>query len=119
MSWLSRLLGYDASLEMFDVERRFLQATINEAQVIIKRKDEEIQRLTNLMLTEHGVIHEANLRPDPKTTEPLPLNSRFSWTKKQRSMERADALVARTRNEKLEEYWKKKDEEAEQEGKVH
>lgn len=75
----------------------------------LQDKDEEIQRLTNIILKAHGVI------PPEASAElaerPEPIVRHVSWSARQRALELADKKIA----DEKESYWLKKNAEAEKE----
>lgn len=77
-------------------------AHINFLEGQLKEKDQEIARLTNLMLSKAGFIV-----PEVKTEETKhePINSRKPWKSRQRELELADALKAA---DEVERRWKTK-----------
>lgn len=99
--WRAEVLSDDqrglASKEKdFSTQREWFYTVLNN-------KDEEIKRLTNLMLQEHGVLrpqHEAH-----SAEKMVPLNKRVSWKEKQEALQKADAKTAADR---VKEQWEKK-----------
>lgn len=70
---------------------------------VLQAKDEEIKRLTNLMLQEHGIIRTV---PTSNSNEKMvPLNKRMSWKEKQEELQRADAKAAA---DKVKKQWESK-----------
>jgi len=114
VNWLRKFLGLDIIIESKDCEIASLHSMIQDLNNMILYKDSEIKRLTDLMLTEHGIINEANLRP--AQTEKQPINARYSWPKRQRELEKKDRELAKNLTSEVEDYWKKKNSEAEAEG---
>lgn len=107
MSWLTKLLGHDEA--MFS-----LTTHIGWLQEELQLKDQEIQRLTNLILTEHGVI-----RPEfgaIGTGEPRMINRKSSWPQRQREFEKLDRTIGKkpvdTSVDDKEAYWNQKSEQA-------
>ena len=117
MSWLSKFLGFDALIESRNDLINDLRIEVENHLDTIKHKDQEIRRLTDLMLTEHGVINEDNLRPAQSETkdQPVEINAKFSWPKKQRELERKDREMAKSRSEEIAKYWAAKNAESEKE----
>ena len=116
MSWLSKFLGLDDLIT--ELGARHIDH-INDYRDVINSYRErenylnsEIQRLTNLILTEHGVIAregQVNIRP---SGPPQPVNKRASWPQKQREYEQADKILAQSNSHALLDYWTKKDQQA-------
>ena len=117
MSWLSEFLGFDSLIESKNDLINDLRIEVENHLDTIKHKDQEIRRLTDLMLTEHGVINEDNLRPAQSETkdQPVEINAKFSWPKKQRELERKDREMAKSRSEEIAKYWEAKNAQAEKE----
>jgi hypothetical protein len=107
--WVVKLLGgftasdveqaekdaYDL-IGAIEVQHSFLTAQI-------QRQDQEIQRLTNLMLTRAGFIVHENQVQEP--VKHAPINTRSSWPQKQRALELADA---NKHADEVERRWKAK-----------
>lgn len=102
-NFLIKFFGLDLALAEKNSEVAHLWQKIDE-------KDQEIQRLTNLILTEHGLIRVQNT--NQSNEKPAPINKRASWPQVQKDLERADQAVARKQVNDLAEYWQKKDQEA-------
>lgn len=118
MSWLTKFLGFDLIIESKDSEIVNLQIQLQHQNEVIAAKDQEIQRLTNLILTEHGVIQREG---EAKVSESKPqiVNRRGSFKALRDKYERADAAMAekisQEHTEVLTEYWTKKNQQAMQE----
>lgn len=120
MSWLTKFLGFDEIIVAKDGEIVNLYTQLHRKDEQLAMKDEEIRRLTDLMLVEHGVISR---EPDARTTQPAkpqPIGRRASFRTIRNKFEAADAKVAqeisKDQVEKLREYWGNKDQIAQQEG---
>jgi hypothetical protein len=117
MSWLTRFLGYDFTigrLESQVQDYRDLVRTKDEIfSSMLDIKDQEIRRLTDLMLVEHGVIRPESDEPRKPIEKPQPIGKRQSWGSVQKRFEAADAKfaqeAAREQVDKVRDYWLKKD----------
>lgn len=114
MSWLTKLLGHDEAMFSLTTHIGWLQGE-NE------KKDEEIRRLTNLILIEHGVIHP-ELSIGSAGKEPQMINRKSSWPQRQRELEKLDKIVGGkskdTSVDEKEKYWHEKSERAMREAPV-
>lgn len=126
MSWLARLLGYEEVLnaktrDIISLEAQ-VQGLFDQQDMLhemLRDKDIEIRRLTDLILTEHGVI-----RPEPvqreSTEKSQPINRRENFRTIRNRFEAADRKLAekitKDHAEVLTDYYKKKNAVAEQEG---
>lgn len=98
-----RIAREDASKQIEDVVRR-CGDDINYFKEESRSKDKEIQRLTNLILTEHGVIHpEVQVRES--SSPMLPISGRRRWKQTQAELAKRDADE---HGRKLKEQWEKK-----------
>lgn len=117
-TWWLRLTGVDLIIASKMNEIVSLKNILEYCNTIIWQKDEEIKRLTNLILTEHGVMLRNN-ETRAVNSEPRIINKKSSWPQRQRELERADAQLAKqkaaTINPVLEKHWNDKNE---QEGKI-
>ena len=121
-SWFIKILGgyleEDKAGWCIEVQREkeklesFRQGLIAEAQYtrqtfysILDAKDREIQRLTNLMLQEHGLLRGNDGEALRKSTEMKPFNKRISWKERQEQLTR-DA--AKKQADSTKEHWDKK-----------
>jgi predicted HNH restriction endonuclease len=108
MSWLSRLLGMDAIVEAKDLEITNLYTQLHNYQQMLELKDHEIQRLTNLILMEHGVIVRERFEGEIKSGSPKAINKRPNWRAVQKDFEKADMSVAKSQVDDIKEYWENK-----------
>lgn len=115
MSWLTRFLGYDFTINRLESQvqdyRDLVQVREESFRCVLDLKDEEIRRLTDLMLVEHGVIHPEGVVQQTQE-QPRPINRRPSWNQVKTRYEEADAKLAAESSGKLRDYWLKKDKEA-------
>ncbi len=122
IEFLRRWLGMDLLLSEIDSLRQKrnelyveLKETHGHYQDLLAIKDEEIRRLTDLMLIEHGVISR---EPDARTTQPnkpQPIGRRASFRSMREKYEAADRKMAKDQVDVLKDYWTKKDQEASKE----
>lgn len=70
---------------------------------LLTEKDEEIRRLTNLILTEHGVIRSEG--KSVEKGEPRPIHRRQSMRER---LQQAAAEDAKAHADKVKEHWEKK-----------
>lgn len=110
MQWVVKLLGGFTESEMdavrFEAEARqeAVDGQISFYQNLLESKDEEIKRLTNLMLTRAGfMIGEKISQTEIKQHEPI--NRRQTWAQRQKELEKLDAKLAADQTEA---YWKEK-----------
>ena len=115
MSWLTKFLGFDEIIVCKDGEIVNLYSIIHDYKRQLVEKDQEIRRLTDLMLIEHGVIH-LDQGPSAPAEPPKAINRRPSWNQMKTRYEEADAKLAAENTGKLREYWVNKDQEARKEG---
>lgn len=117
MSWLTKLFGFDEIIVAKDSEIVNLYTQLHNRDRMLELKDHEIRRLTDLMLKEHGVIHDFT---EPKNLEqPRLVNRRTSWPQRQKELERLDRTIAQKPSDPVGEMadrWNKKSEKAMQEG---
>ena len=111
MSWLTKFLGFDEIIIAKDGEIVNLYTQLHRKDEQLSLKDEEIRRLTNLMLVEHGVIHPEGVVQQTQE-QPRPINRRPSWNQVKTRYEEADAKLAAESSGKLRDYWLRKDKEA-------
>jgi|SRR5665213_3295902 len=115
MSWLTKFLGFDEIIVAKDGEIVNLYTQLHRKDEQLRDKDDEIRRLTDLFLTEHGVIHPEY--EERKTQEkPQPVGRRQSWAATRNKFEAADAKIAKESakemTDKVRDYWANKDKEA-------
>ena len=103
---------YDSLGVQFDSKVEDWQKLIATSHEYIVLKDNEIQRLTDLMLTRSGFISEAPNTSGSKEA-PRPLNNRLSWRAMQKEYELTDA---RRHADEVEQRWKAKQAAQSQEG---
>lgn len=115
--WWYRLLGVDLIIGSKMNEIASLKNLLEYNQHLVDEKDQEIRRLTDLMLVEHGVIHPEGAPQEPREA-PKSINRRPSWNQVKTRYEEADAKLAAEQSGTLRDYWLKKDQEAAMEGKV-
>jgi len=92
--WVVKLLGgyswrqFDSFRIEVDKQVKYAAAEVDYYRSILKDKDQEIARLTNLMLTRAGfIVLEGNSQGEIKHE---PINARKSWRSRQRELELAD-----------------------------
>lgn len=104
--WLIKFLGCYTQEEMClaEMTTKDIISEIEFYRQELKNKDQEITRLTNLMLTRAGFIApEAHI---PTSQGPLqPINRKPSWPQRQRELEKEDA---RKLSDEIERRWKEK-----------
>ena len=126
INFLRRFLGMDLALTEIDTlraRRNELYDQIKELQEThrdeLALKDLEIQRLTDLMLMEHGVIIRDNESRATTNEKPQPIGRRPAWSNVRKRFEDADAKMAQTiakdQVDKVRDYWQKKDQKANEE----
>lgn len=115
MSWLTKLFGFDQTVAAYEAHIDALGSANVDLQLQLDKKDQEIRRLTDLMLIEHGVIHQNETGPAQEKSKPQPIGRRPSWRQVQERYEQADAQMAKTQVNALKDYWTKKDQEASKE----
>ena len=120
IEFLRRFVGMDAVITAKQIHIVELTAQLCEARAMIQSKDEEIRRLTDLMLTEHGVILRENETRATPTEKPQPIGRRPAWSTVKKRFEDADAKMARQlakdQVDEMSKYWKDKNSKAESEG---
>ncbi len=114
MSWLTKFLGFDELIIAKDGEIVNLYTQLHRKDEQLREKDQEIRRLTDLMLTEHGVIVRES--DEVKSQEkPQPIGRRQSWGSIQKKFETADAKLAqesaKVMVDSVRDYWIKKEQE--------
>ena len=124
MSWLTRFLGYDFTISRLESQvldyRDLLRVKEESYNCVLGLKDDEIRRLTDLMLVEHGVIQRESSSAPHTTEKPQPVGRRQSWGSVQKRFETADAKFAAGQAaemaDSVKKYWEKKDASAGTEG---
>jgi hypothetical protein len=111
MSWLTKFLGFDEIIVAKDGEIVNLYTQLHRKEEQLQLKDDEIRRLTDLILTEHGVIIGTVVTKET-TSKPMPIGRRPSWRQVQEKFEQTDAQMAKDDVTKIRDYWVKKDQEA-------
>ncbi len=116
INFLRRFLGFDLLEFSKQAHIDALAQQLVYAHYELVEKDQEIKRLTDLFLTEHGVIHP-EVAPDwSKKEKPQPIGRRASFRTIRNKFEAADAKmaqeIAKDQVEKLSDYWTKKNQEA-------
>lgn len=107
--WVVKLLG-GFTAEEFDLCRceansrvEVVQEQLQNAREVLQLKDNEIQRLTDLMLTRAGFLAPALTSQTENKHEPI--NRRLTWQQRQKELEKADA---KKMADQTETYWKEK-----------
>lgn len=108
MSWLSKFLGFDDICTNYECHIAWLESTMTS-------KDEEIQRLTNLILMEHGVIIREPFSGEVPKRAPQAVNRRETFRDVRKRYEEADKKFATDQVNDVKDYWTKKDQIAKQE----
>lgn len=86
-------------------ERAYFTEIFEKKDVILRERDQEIRRLTDLMLTEHGVIQRDLKLVDNSERKFLPISGRKRWQQTRAELEKKDHAKAA---EQTAEYWRKK-----------
>jgi len=113
LNWLIKLLGGFTAAEILIVEKNAhnqielaQHASLRSEQSlweVLRDKDTEIQRLSNLIFKEHGVIQPEQEKRDP--TEFKPMHKRMSWRERQKELQQKDA---REQADRIQAQWEKK-----------
>lgn len=106
INFLRRCLGMDLIITAKQLHIVELTAQICSLQASNDVKSQEIKRLTDLILTEHGVIKPEGIPQERKTFTPL--NRRPNFRSVQRQLEEADRGMASKQVDAIKEYWEKK-----------
>lgn len=102
--WWYRLLGVDLIIASKMNEIASLKNLLDYNQHLVEEKDQEIARLTNLMLTRAGfIVPDQKLQSTEGRLEPI--NRKPSWPQRQRELEKEDA---RKLSDEIERRWKEK-----------
>lgn len=99
VNWLIKLLG---GLTEDDIDFQFEVDFLREQ---VKAKDQEIARLTNLMLTRAGFLSVGEVNSASSQGPLQPINRKPSWPQRQRELEKEDA---RKFADEIERRWKAK-----------
>jgi len=104
MQWVAKLFGLDEVITAKQLHIVELMAQCSHQETMLQLKDQEITRLTNLMLTRAGFLA---LEAQVPTTEGRlePINRKPSWPQRQRELEKEDA---RKLSDEIERRWKGK-----------
>jgi len=110
LNWLIKLLGGFTVAELTDrvIEARgdYKEERIHYEDLMREereKKDAEVQRLSNLIFKEHGVIQPEQEKRDP--TEFKPMHKRMSWRERQKELQQKDA---REQADRVQAQWEKK-----------